>query len=125
MIVVGDPLLKGIEASLFQPDRESRDVCCLPRARIWDITVRVPQLVKITDYYPLLLFHVGINDARRQNMGRIKEDFKALGTQVKNMGAQFIYFIIYFLHFASWRKERSQEETYNTYQLLTMWLVAV
>lgn len=121
VLVVGDPLLKGIETSLFQPDRESQDVCCLPRARIWDITVRVPQLVKITDYYPLLLFHVGINDARKQNMGRIKEGFKALGAQVKNMGAQFIFFIIYFLHFASWRKEQSQEETYNTYQLLCGW----
>lgn len=48
------------------------------------------QLVRSTDYYPLLLFYVGMNDTTRQNLGRIKEDYKALGMQVKNIGAQII-----------------------------------
>jgi len=34
---------------------------------------------------------VGTNDAGRWNMRRFKEDYKALGVQVKNSGAQVIF----------------------------------
>jgi len=51
----------------------------------------VPQLVKSTDCYLLLLFHVDINDTMGQNLGRIKEDFKALGVKAKSIGAQVIF----------------------------------
>ena len=52
---------------------------------------RVPQLVKGTDYCLLLLFHVGTNDTASSNLGRIKEDFKALGVQAKSISAQSIF----------------------------------
>lgn len=52
---------------------------------------RVPQLVKSTDYYLLLLFHVGTNDAASKKVGRIKEDYKALVRQVRNIRAQVIF----------------------------------
>jgi len=51
----------------------------------------VPQLVKSTAYYPLLLFHVGTNNTAGQNLGRIKEDFRALGVKAKSFGAQVIF----------------------------------
>jgi len=56
---------------------------------------RVPQLVKSTDDYPLLLFHVDTNDTASRNLGRIKEDFKALGVQAKTIDAQvnFSFFL--------------------------------
>lgn len=38
----------------------------------------MPQFVKSTDYYPLLLFQVGTSDTASQNLGRIKEDYKDL-----------------------------------------------
>ena len=51
----------------------------------------MPQLVKSTDYCPLLLLHVGTNDTASRNLGRIKEDYKALGVQAKSIGAQVIF----------------------------------
>jgi len=51
----------------------------------------VPQIVKDTDYYELLLFQVGTNDTASWNLGRIKEDFKALGVKAKWFGAQVIF----------------------------------
>ena len=51
----------------------------------------MPQLVKSTDYYPLQLFHVGTSDTASRNPRRIKEDYKALGVQVKSIGAQVIF----------------------------------
>jgi len=84
--VVGDSLLRGTEAPICRPDREAHEVCCLPGAKVRDVTETVPQLVKSTDYYPLLLFHVGTNDTTSRNVGRIKEYFKALGVKVKSFG---------------------------------------
>lgn len=54
----------------------------------------MPLFVKSTDYYPLLLFYVSMNDTADQNLGRIKEDYKHLGVQVKSVGAQVIIFSI-------------------------------
>lgn len=50
----------------------------------------MPQLVKNADFYPLLLFYVGMNDITGQNLSRIKQDYKALEVQLKN-GAQIIF----------------------------------
>jgi len=55
------------------------------------VTERVPQLMKSTDYYPMLLFHTGTNDTASRNVGRIKEDFKALGGKAQSFGAQVIF----------------------------------
>jgi len=55
------------------------------------VTEGVPQLVKSTDYYLLLLFHVGTNDTASWNLGRIKENFKVLGVKAKSFGAQVIF----------------------------------
>lgn len=50
--------------------------------------------MKSTDYYLLLLFHVGMNDTASWNIGRIKEYYKAMGVQVKNTGAQVTFSIL-------------------------------
>ncbi|PKU28829.1 suppression of tumorigenicity 5 [Limosa lapponica baueri] len=88
VLLVGDSLLKGTKVPICHPDRASYKVCCLLGTKVRDVADRVPQTVKNTDYYPLLLFHVGMNDTASQNLGRIKEDYKALGVQVKKIGAQ-------------------------------------
>jgi len=82
---MSDSLLRGTEAPICRPNTEARKVCCLPGAKVRDVTERVPQLVKSTDYYPLLLFHVGTNDTASQNVGSIKEHFKALGMKAKSL----------------------------------------
>lgn len=92
---MGDSLLRGTEVPICQPDRESPEVCCLPGAKVREAAERVPQLVKSTDYYPLLLFHVGTNDTASQNLGRIGEDYGALGVQVKTIAAQVIFLPFY------------------------------
>ena len=43
------------------------------------------------DYYPLLLLHVGTNDTVKQDLGKIKQDFRALGAQVKRTRAHVIF----------------------------------
>lgn len=93
VLVVGDSLLKGTETSICWSDRNSQELYCLPGAKIWDIAERVLQLVKSTECYSLLLFHVGMDDA--VILGRIKEDYKALGVKVKNFSAKIIFSLLF------------------------------
>lgn len=71
--VPGDSLLWGTQAPVCQTKKSSREVCCLPGARIWDVV----GLVWPSDYYALLLFHMGTNDTAR-HLDSIKSDYGAL-----------------------------------------------
>lgn len=62
----------------------------VPGPKVSDVAQMMPQLVKNADFYPLLLFHVSMNDITSPNRGRIKEDYKALEIQLKN-GAQITF----------------------------------
>ncbi|XP_009459886.1 PREDICTED: cadherin-like protein 26 [Nipponia nippon] len=65
VIVAGDSLLRDMETPICRPDALPRVVCCLLGARIRHVTERRPSLVQSTDYYPLLLFHVGTRGVSR------------------------------------------------------------
>ncbi|KAK4827179.1 hypothetical protein QYF61_015141 [Mycteria americana] len=79
VIVVGDSLLRGTEGPICRTDPPLREVCCLLGARVKDVTRIFPSLVRPSDYYPLLLFHVGGDEAATRSPRAIKRDFRALG----------------------------------------------
>ncbi|KAM7138764.1 uncharacterized protein RBU57_016504 [Macrochelys suwanniensis] len=91
VVVVGDPLLRGTEAPICRPDISSREVCCLPGARIRDVTEALSRIIRPSDYYPMLLIHVGTNDTARCDTEQIKSDYRALGVRVKDFGAQVVF----------------------------------
>ena len=68
---------EGNRGSICRADPPLREVCCLPRARVKDIARKLSRLVRPSDYYPLLLFHVGADEVAVSSP-RVKE-FKALG----------------------------------------------
>ncbi|GAB0208697.1 hypothetical protein GRJ2_003335400 [Grus japonensis] len=90
VIVVGDSLLKGTEGPICRADPPLREVCCLPGARVKDIARKLPSLVQPSDYYPLLLLHVGGDEAETRSTKAIKRDFRLLGQSLKDSGAQVI-----------------------------------
>lgn len=75
--VVGNCLLMGTEGPVCWTDPPLREACCLPGSPVKNITRKLPSLVWPSDYYPLLLFHVGSNEAvtcspkRLQGLGTI------------------------------------------------------
>ena len=89
VIVVGHSLLKGTEGPICRPDPSHREVCCLPGARVKDITGELLGLVRISDYYPLLVVQVGSDEIAGRNPKAIKRDFRALGRLVE--GAQVVF----------------------------------
>ncbi|XP_074982281.1 uncharacterized protein LOC142071374 [Caretta caretta] len=91
VVVVGNSLLRGTESSICRPDRENREVCCLPGAKIRDVTERLPRLIKPSDRYPFLLLHVGTNDTAKNDLERITADYVALGRRIKELEAQVVF----------------------------------
>jgi len=79
VLVVGDSLLSGTKAPICLPDREAHKVCGLLGAKVQDVAERVPQLVKSTDYYLLLLLHVYTNDTTSHNLAELRKTSKPWG----------------------------------------------
>jgi len=77
--VVGDSQLRGTEGPICRADPPLREVCCFLGARVKDIARKLPRLVRPSDYYPLLLFHVGADKVAVSSPRVIKKEFKALG----------------------------------------------
>ena len=91
VIVIGDSLLRGTEGPICRPDPSHREVCCLPGARVRDITRKLPGLVRPSDYYPLLVIQAGSDEVAERSPAAIKRDFRALGRLVEGSGAQVVF----------------------------------
>ena len=55
VVVIGNSLLRGMEGSTCRSDPTCREVCCLPGARVRDVSRKLPGLIRPSDYYPLLI----------------------------------------------------------------------
>ena len=91
VIAVGDSILRRVEGPICRPDPLHREVCCLPGARVKDLTAKLPALVRPKDYYPFLVFQAGTNDITRRSPKSMKRDFRALRKLVKGSGAQIVF----------------------------------
>jgi len=88
---VGDSLLRGTEGSICKLDPSHWEVCCLPGARVSDITRKLPKLVRSTDYFPLLIVQVGSDETAHRSLRTMKRDFRGLGHLVQGAGAQVVF----------------------------------
>ena len=89
--VVGDSFLRRSEGLICRPDLSRREVCCLPGARVRDITRKLPNLVRSTDYFPLLIVQVGSDEIPQRSLRTMKRKFRGLGRLVQGVGAQVIF----------------------------------
>ncbi|RMC15471.1 hypothetical protein DUI87_07663 [Hirundo rustica rustica] len=91
VIIVGDSLLRGTEGPICLLDASHREVCCLPGARIENITERLPALIQPSDYYPLLILQAGSDEIEKRSVKEIKRDLRALGQVIDRAGAQVVF----------------------------------
>lgn len=75
------------------PMTHSREMCCLLRAYIGDITERLPSLMWSTDYYPLMLFQVGTGDMSRSRLLISPEGLQSSGSCGKGLWRAGIFAI--------------------------------
>jgi len=82
----GNSLLRGTEGPICQPDPSHWEVCCLPGARVTDITRKLPGLMWSYDYYPLLLIQVGRDKITERSPKAIKETSGHCSNRLKDQG---------------------------------------
>ena len=82
MSVIGDCLLRSTEAPICHLDNLSREVCCLPGARI----LGTSGTLKLDDYFPLLVFQARSDRAVTRKLKMIKKGFVSLGKVLKGSG---------------------------------------
>jgi len=56
-----------------------------------DVARKLPILVQPLDYYPLLIFHVAIDEVAIRSPGVMERDFRTLGRLVEGGGAQVVF----------------------------------
>lgn len=62
-----------------------------PSAKIRDVTERLIQIIQPIDYYPFLLFHVGMNNTTKKSLKNISRDYEDLGRKAKELGVQVMF----------------------------------
>jgi len=62
-------------------------VCCFP----WDITKKLPDLIRSSDYYPLIIVQAGSNEAAERSLRAIRSVFRALGQLVDGARVQVVF----------------------------------
>ena len=91
VIVVGDSLLQGTEGPICRPDPTRREVCCLPGARVRDISKIIPGLIQPSDYYPLLIIQACGKEIDKESLRSIKKDFRRMGRLLEGAGVQVVF----------------------------------
>lgn len=71
--IVGDSLCRETEGPICQLDPFHRQVCCL-----LDVIRRLPRLIELSDYYPLLVVQVGSDKVGERSLMAVKKNFRAL-----------------------------------------------
>ncbi|XP_072136864.1 protein ABHD14A-like isoform X2 [Mobula birostris] len=59
-------------------------VCCLPGARVWDVSDQVHDILVQEGKQPEVVIHVGTNDIGRKKDEVLKCEFRELGRRLKN-----------------------------------------
>jgi len=60
-IVIGDSIVRGIDRRFCGRKRESRMVCCLPGARVKDVSERLQGILEGEGEQPVVVVHIGTN----------------------------------------------------------------
>jgi len=90
-VIIGDSPLRGTKGLIFCSDPSHREVCCLPGVWVRDVARNISCLIKPSNYYPLLVFHIGNEEVGKRSTRVIKRDFRALGKLLKGSGVQAVF----------------------------------
>lgn len=82
-LVIGDSIVRGTDRRFCGNERDSRLVCCLPGARVRDVSDRVFGILKGEGEQPQVVVHIGTNDIGRKRDGDVRQKFKELGWKLR------------------------------------------
>ena len=82
-VLIGDSLVRGTDRRFCGRNRDTRWVCCLPGARVSDVSERISQVLKGEGEQPQVVVHIGTNDLGRKRDKDVRQAFKDLGCKLK------------------------------------------
>ncbi|XP_059504239.1 uncharacterized protein LOC132209920 isoform X2 [Stegostoma tigrinum] len=89
-VVIGDSTVRGTDRGFCGNRRDLRMVCCLPGARIQDVTDRVQRILEGEGEDPEVLVHVGTNDFGKKRRSILQRDFRELGRRLKSRTSRVV-----------------------------------
>ena len=85
-IVIGDSIVRGTDRRFCGSERDSRMVCCLPGARVRDVSDRVFRSLKGDGEQSQVVVHIGTNYIGKRRDGDLKQEFRELGWKLRGKG---------------------------------------
>jgi len=76
-IVIEDPVARGTDRRFCGRERDSRMVCCLPGARVQDVSERAESILKGEREQPEVVEHVGPNDIGMKSDEVLQQQFRS------------------------------------------------
>uniref|UniRef100_UPI00398E4FFB uncharacterized protein n=1 Tax=Pristiophorus japonicus TaxID=55135 RepID=UPI00398E4FFB len=88
---IGDSIGRGIDRRFCGHNRDSRIVCCLPGARIKDVSEQVQDILKREGEQPVVVVHIGTNDIGKKKRDEVlRDEFKELGAKLKSRTSKVV-----------------------------------
>ena len=89
-IVIGDSIVRGIDRRFCGRKRDSRMVCCLPGAKVRDVTERLQNILEGEGEQPVVVVHIGTNDIGKKRDEVLQGEFRELGDKLKSRTSKVI-----------------------------------
>lgn len=89
-IVIGDSIVRGIDRRFCGRKRDSRRVCCLPGARVKDVSERLQDILEWEGEQPVVVVHIGTNDIGKKRDEVLQGEFRELGDKLKSRTSKVI-----------------------------------
>lgn len=83
-VVIGDSIIRGVDRVLCGQQNMSRRLCCLPGARVKDISAMLERNLQREGEDPVVVVHVGTNDIGRTRKEDLLKEFEQLGNKLKS-----------------------------------------
>ncbi len=72
-VVIGDSIVRHVHATLAEGKVHTH---CLPGARVLDVSVQIPTILKDDENVAAVVIHAGANDTRLRQTETLKRDFR-------------------------------------------------
>ncbi len=80
-MVIGDSIVRHVRATLAEGKVYTH---CLPGARVLDVSVQIPAILKDDESVAAVVIHAGANDTKLQIVQTLKRDFRSLIETVRS-----------------------------------------
>ncbi len=74
-MVIGDLIVRHVCATLAEGKVHTH---CVPGARVLDVSVQIPTILKGDESVGSVVLHAGVNDTKLKQMETLKRDFRSL-----------------------------------------------